>query len=164
MTYIRLEDDVKNLYLKIGVDDVTKLDMEVIAYRKGYSIEYISGISKYIDSHKTFYINRYLTKEEKWQHFAHELGHATYHAGNQMTMDKHYREFQEWQAKNFAYEACVPRFILEKELSKNPHTDPVALIVDLFGVTYKFARTRFVIYCLRKAQYSNEMFRLVGVY
>lgn len=164
MTYIRLEDDIKNLYLKIGVDDVTKLDMELIAGELGFSIEYISGISKYIDSHKTFYINRYLPAEEKWQQFGHELCHAQYHAGNQMNMRKHWREFQEWQAKNFSYEACVPRFLLEKVLSENPTVDPVLLIEERFGVTFNFAETRFIIHCLRKAQYDNEMFRLVGIY
>lgn len=163
MTYNRLEDTVKKVYLGIDVKDIRKLDAELIASRLGFSIVLINGISKYIDSHKTFYINRNLTQSEKWQCFGHELCHALWHAGNQMNMHIDWRLFQEWQAKSFAYEACIPRFLLEKELAENPLIHPVALIVEKFGVTYQFAEKRYTIHCNRKSQYQRELFHACGL-
>lgn len=163
MTYRRLEDDIKRLYTRNGVTDTSKLNAELIAERLNYSIYYIDGISKYIDSHRTFYLSKHLSPQEKWQSFGHELCHAMWHAGSQMNMNRHYREYQEWQAKSFSYEACVPRFLLEKVLSENPLIHPVYLIAERFGVTYDFAETRYILHCMRMSQYETEKFHLAGV-
>lgn len=162
-TYNHLEETIKKLYLKIGVTDTFELDAISIAERLNFSVYDISGISKYIDSHKTFYLSRNCSPQERWQHFGHELCHALWHVGSQLNMKIEWRQYQEWKANNFAYEACVPRFILEKVLQENPFTDPVHLIADRFGVTYKFAETRYILHCIRKSQYENEMFRAAGI-
>lgn len=159
MTYNRLEDTIKNVYLKIDVTDVLHLDFELIAARLGFSVMYIQGISKYIGSIKTFCIKKSLSPEEQWQDFGHELCHALWHAGSQLNMPIDWRLFQEWQAKSFAYEACIPRFLLEKELAKNPFTDPVVLIAEQFGVTSAFAEKRFLLHVSRMTQNEEALFR-----
>lgn len=164
MTYNHLEDTIKKLYLKIGVIDPSELDAATIAERLNFSIYDINGICKYIDSHKTFYMSRNISPQLRWQNFGHELCHALWHAGSQLDMKIEWREYQEWKANNFAYEACVPRFMLEKVLEGNPLMNPVYLIMERFGVTYQFAETRYILYCVRKSQYENDMSRLARVY
>ena len=67
MTYNRLEDTIKSLYLSIDITHARRLDMEIIASRLGFSVAYIQGISKYIDSIKTIFIKESLSHQEQWQ-------------------------------------------------------------------------------------------------
>ena len=164
MTYNRLEDTIKKIYMGIGVADVRQLDMELIASRLGFTVIYIRGVSKYIDSMKTICLQDSLSPEEQWQDFGHELCHALWHAGNQLSMPINWRMFQEWQARSFAYEACVPRFLLEEELARNKTINPILLIHEKFGVSLKYAANRYMIHSRKMSQEQRELFQSVALY
>lgn len=164
MTYNRLEDTIQKLYLKIDVTDVIHLDFELIATRLGFSVIYIKGISKYIASLHTFCLEESLTQQEQWQDFGHELCHAIWHAGHQLSMPIDWRLYQEWQANSFAYEACVPRYLLEHELAENTTVHPVALIAEKFGVTQEFALCRYWIHMRKMSQEQSNLFQNPDLY
>lgn len=164
MSYNRLEDTIKEIYTKLDVFHPRQLDIELIASRLGFSIAYIHGISKYIESIKTICIKKSLSREEQWQDFGHELCHALWHAGNQMSMPIDWRHYQEWQANSFSFEACVPRFLLEAELKENPTVHPINLISEKFGVTNEFAFERYLIHIRKMTQKQSDLLQVVTLY
>ncbi|MFS0574956.1 ImmA/IrrE family metallo-endopeptidase [Sporosarcina sp. 179-K 3D1 HS] len=88
------------------------------------------------------FLNENQTKQQIWQDFAHELGHILRHEGYQWSMEEPFREYQEWQAENFAHHFCVPTFMLDRLDLPRLRCEAVWLIASLFNVETTFANDR----------------------
>ncbi|UPW82367.1 ImmA/IrrE family metallo-endopeptidase [Lysinibacillus sp. Ag94] len=138
--YTHLEDYIRELYTEIGVTKPKHLDPRIIAPRLGFIVIYLPCESVSYDN--IIYIDSRLSEEEQWQEFCHELGHVLSHSGNQTKTHYLFREYQEWKANNFAFQACVPTFMLNNiNLPKNKK-EAIITICILFKVDYEFAKKR----------------------
>ncbi|MGE1095750.1 ImmA/IrrE family metallo-endopeptidase [Bacillus altitudinis] len=116
-------------------------DLLDIAYRSNLKVEFLNISSRYYAG--TIIIDNRLSPQEQWQDFGHELCHALRHEGNQLIMPPLFRELQEMQAKRFAYNFCIPTFMLRK-IKLTTENDLIKDISLAFKVTYNFARNRFL--------------------
>lgn len=147
--YTHLEDYIKNLYLKIGVDKPKQLNRHTIAPRLGITLYPFNGTSEavYSNGRQYIFLNSNLTQQEQWTEFAHELCHILRHSGYQKKMARSFVEYQEWQADHFSYHFCVPTFMLDRLRGITAHG-----IMNLFNVDYAFACRRLEMY---KNNYSH---------
>ncbi|AUS87768.1 ImmA/IrrE family metallo-endopeptidase [Lysinibacillus capsici] len=138
--YTHLEDYIKDLFTSINVTSPKQLDPRIIGPKLGFKVIYLPFDSVSYDN--IIYIDSRLSKREQWQEFCHELGHVISHSGNQTKTHPLFREYQEWKANNFALQACVPTFMLNK--IKLPINEEKAInkICLLFNVEYDFAQKR----------------------
>lgn len=138
--YTHLEDYVRDLYTSIGVTKPSHLDPRIIGPKLGFTVIYLPIDSVSYDN--IIIIDSRLSKQEQWQEFCHELGHVISHSGNQTKTHPLFREYQEWKANNFALQACVPTFMLNK--IRLPIDEELATIKIclLFKVEYDFAEKR----------------------
>ncbi|WP_262499732.1 ImmA/IrrE family metallo-endopeptidase [Planococcus sp. ANT_H30] len=83
-----------------------------------------------------------VTTTEQWQEFGHELCHAPWHSGNQITMPIPYQVYQENKSNNFAQYACIPSFMLHNMTLPNNEKEAIWLIMETFGVEHWFAEKR----------------------
>ncbi|PID03807.1 phage portal protein [Sporosarcina sp. P2] len=88
------------------------------------------------------FLNKNQSKQKIWQDFAHELAHILGHEGYQWSMHKPFREYQEWQAKQFAFHFCIPTFMLNHLELPRLRCEAVGLIATLFNVEHTFADAR----------------------
>jgi len=88
------------------------------------------------------FLNQNQSKQAIWQDFAHELAHILRHEGYQWSMNKPFREYQEWQAEQFAFHFCVPTFMLNHLELPQLKKEAVGLIATLFNVEHTFADVR----------------------
>ncbi|MFJ7916132.1 MULTISPECIES: ImmA/IrrE family metallo-endopeptidase [unclassified Lysinibacillus] len=138
--YTHLEDYIRELYTEIGVTKPKHLDPRIIAPRLGFIVIYLPCDSVSYDN--IIYIDSRLPEEKQWEEFCHELGHVISHVGNQTKSFQMFREYQEWKANNFAFQACVPTFMLNNiNLPKNKK-EAIITICILFKVDYEFAKKR----------------------
>ncbi|WP_373894411.1 ImmA/IrrE family metallo-endopeptidase [Virgibacillus sp. CBA3643] len=86
-------------------------------------------------------LNENLNEQQQWQEFAHELCHVLWHVGRQDNLTETFIQPQEWQAGNFAYNLCVPTFMLERMQEINIHA-----VMNTFNVGYEFAFNRLEMY------------------
>lgn len=138
--YTHLEDYIRDLYTSIGVTKPEQLDPRIIAPKLGFTVVYLSFDSVSYDN--IIYIDSRLPEEEQWQEFCHELGHVISHSGNQAKTHILFREYQEWKANNFAFQACVPTFMLNQiqlPINEERAIDKIQL---LFNVDCDFAKKR----------------------
>lgn len=138
--YTHLEDYIKDLFTSINVMNPKQLDPMIIGHKLGFEVIYLPIDSVSYDN--IIYIDSRLSEQEQWQEFCHELGHVISHSGNQTKTPPLFREYQEWKANNFALQACVPTFMLNK--IKLPINEEKAInkISLLFNVEYDFAQKR----------------------
>ncbi|MGG3452310.1 ImmA/IrrE family metallo-endopeptidase [Domibacillus aminovorans] len=148
-----LEEFVENLYTTLSIQNPSQLDYQIIAKQLGIRVKDTFGSSTCLQGGSVSYIllNNKLSKESKWQEFAHELCHLLRHAGNQLTVPEPFLEMQEWQANSFALHFCIPTFMLEKlDLSAYKQVT-IAEIAQTFGVEYDFAEERLERWLLQRA-------------
>lgn len=88
------------------------------------------------------FLNKNQSKQEIWQDFAHELAHILGHEGHQLSMQKPFREYQEWQAEQFAYHFCVPTFLLNQMKLPQLRCEAIGLIAATFNIDPIFASER----------------------
>lgn len=138
--YTHLEDYIRDLYTSIGITKPSQLDPRIIGSKLGFTVIYLPIDSVSYDN--IIIIDSRLSKQEQWQEFCHELGHVISHSGNQTKTHPLFREYQEWKANNFALQASVPTFMLNK--IRLPIDEELAIIKIclLFKVEYDFAEKR----------------------
>ncbi|MDD9312695.1 ImmA/IrrE family metallo-endopeptidase [Cytobacillus firmus] len=141
-----LENDIKNLYLTMGIYRPDQIDLEDIAFKLDiwlHEAKFKSRARSYKGMH-TIVIDSRISEPEKWEHFGHEVNHILYHEGNQLNMPSSFRQFQEAKSNNFALHFCIPTFmILDSGL---PYTwnEATLYVMETFNVTEPFARKRLL--------------------
>lgn len=139
-----LEEYVKNMYLNFGFTEPYHIDMSRIASYFNIWVHY-EDVNSMMIKHDGMYsiiLDSRLSKEKQWEDFAHELCHVLKHAGNQLNMNKMFRELQEFQANQFMYHFCVPTFMLLKLDFPELRCHAAKMIAELFNVTEEFAAKR----------------------
>ncbi|AQU79768.1 ImmA/IrrE family metallo-endopeptidase [Planococcus faecalis] len=139
-TYNASEDYLNNFYRSIGIHSPHQLDLEEIAYRNGLSVLYLPTESMNVKN--AIVLDERVTTAEQWQDFGHELCHALWHSGNQITMPMPYQVYQENKSNNFAQYACIPSFMLHNMTLPNNEKEAVCLLMETFGVEHWFAEKR----------------------
>lgn len=139
-TYNATEDYLNNFFQSIDIYSPQHLDLEEIAYRTGLSVLYMPTEAMNIKN--TIILDERSTDAEQWQDFGHELCHALWHSGNQITMPMPYQVYQENKSNNFAQYACIPSFMLKQITLPDNENEAVWLIMETFGVTRPFAEKR----------------------
>lgn len=143
-TTTHLEDWVKEFYNGLGIFHPHQLDFLDISNRLGFGVHFQDISSRYFRG--DIIIDKRLSPQEQWQDFAHELGHALRHGGNQLYMSKSFINLQENQAKTFMYHFCVPTFMLLNYEITNYYNiyDGISFVVEKFKVTDSFAEERLI--------------------
>ncbi|ALC84216.1 hypothetical protein AM592_11660 [Bacillus gobiensis] len=140
-----LEEDVKNVYIELGILKPSEIQMHMIAEKLDIWIFHHDEPSRTkISGLYSIVLNSNLSPEEEWQDFSHELGHILMHYCNQHRMINLFRYLQENQADNFMYHFCVPTFMLLKYNITNYSNikEGASFIAKEFSVTKKFAKKR----------------------
>ncbi|PID13808.1 MULTISPECIES: ImmA/IrrE family metallo-endopeptidase [unclassified Sporosarcina] len=88
------------------------------------------------------FLNKNQSKQAIWQDFAHELAHILGHEGYQCSMHNPFREYQEWQAEQFAYHFCIPTFLLNQMNLPQLQCEAIGLIASIFNTDPIFASER----------------------
>lgn len=142
--YSYLEEYIIDLYKKIGISRPKQLKLENVAKRLDIIVYTFGWPSEavYANGRQYIYLNRNLTPEQKWQEFAHELGHILRHAGHQRKLHPLFVELQERQADNFALHFCIPTFMLQRIRLPPEKKEAIHLIADTFNVECDFAEKR----------------------
>ncbi|MHC8517044.1 ImmA/IrrE family metallo-endopeptidase [Sporosarcina sp. ITBMC105] len=159
--YSHLEDYIIDLYKEIGISRPSQLNIALIAKRLNIIIYPIGWTSEaiYVNGRQYIYLNKHLTTEQRWQDFAHELGHILRHSGNQRKLHPLFVELQEWQADNFMYHFCVPTFMLRRIRLPPDKDTAICLIARTFNVEFEFAEERLKRY-LNKLDASNCHYKI----
>lgn len=153
-TYTHLEDFIRNIYLKIDIQEPQQLNLHTIAASLNIGIHSLCASSQVLLFEDKYYIflDTRLTPLKQFEEFGHELGHVLLHAASQQHMNLDYRHYQEWKANLFALHFCIPTFMLQ---SLQPNQLDPYIISDLFGVTVEFACKRLTLYHQRVLQYQS---------
>jgi Zn-dependent peptidase ImmA (M78 family) len=141
-----LEDYIKNLYQEIGIMEHYELDMMEIASKLNIWIHFKEMESKAVKLRGLYsiLIDSRLSPDEQWQDFGHELCHVLRQAGNQLDLPTDMIRFQETKAENFAYEFCVPSFMLLSISLPQQRNEAIQHVSETFNVTLDFADRRLV--------------------
>jgi Zn-dependent peptidase ImmA (M78 family) len=176
--YSTIEEYVKNLYHQLSIYVPEQIDMIDIAVKLDIWLHYENVKSKAIekDDVHSIFIDHRLSPQEQWQDFAHELCHVLMHCGSQLHLPPDFIEYQESKAKNFAYQFCVPTFMLEKLVFPARKKEAIWLIAQTFNVEYTFAKIRLDRWILQKesnviyeklaestASYQNEIYSVINL-
>lgn len=148
MTYklTPLENDIKNLYLSMGIQRPDQVDMDDIAFKLDIWIhewKFKSRARSFKGMHSILLDSR-ISDQEKWQDFGHELCHILNHEGNQINMPPAFLEFQEVKANNFAMHFCVPTFMILDAGIPCTWNQATLFVMETFNVTESFARKRLL--------------------
>ncbi|WP_079529924.1 MULTISPECIES: ImmA/IrrE family metallo-endopeptidase [Halobacillus] len=135
-----LEDDIKKLLESIHILQPKDLDIFIIAKRLGVDLTFTDQPSHYQGN--AIMLNVYLSREELWREFAHELCHVLRHAGNQLFMPIDLFRMQESQANNFALQFCIPTFMLQQIELPYDIYEATHIVKRAFNVTPHFALRR----------------------
>ncbi|SET95692.1 protein of unknown function [Salinibacillus kushneri] len=137
------ETFVKQFLNSLSIAEPGCLCIDVISNSLKLPVKYWEFASEVVHKGGKYiiFLNKYLTKTQQWQEFAHEIGHVLRHAGHQSSMPIPFRQLQEWQAERFAYHFCVPTFMLLDLVEVN-----IYQIMNLFNVEYEFAVRRMEMY------------------
>ncbi|MGJ9460067.1 ImmA/IrrE family metallo-endopeptidase [Oceanobacillus sp. CF4.6] len=147
-----LEDVIEELYLKLGVIDPDH-PIEDVAERLGITLFYFEKPP--FTMRNTIILDPRLPKELQKEIFAHELAHALFHSGAQVSMPESFRLKQESQAKNFSLHFCIPTFLLREMKFPEYRSHAVSMIAETFQVTNGFAEARLQHY---ENQIAGAMF------
>ncbi|WP_307894016.1 ImmA/IrrE family metallo-endopeptidase [Bacillus swezeyi] len=156
-----LEENVKKTYVRLNIFQPEQINMKKIGSAFNIYIHFEEADSSMFCIHGCYSIvldNR-LSPERQWEDFAHELCHVLKHYGNQLVMNKMFRQLQEFQANSFMYHFCVPTFMLAKIQLPRLQSEAIKLIGDTFNVTYPFAAKRLEMY--RRKQFSVMWYKAV---
>jgi|GEM_PF-819750 len=139
-----LEEDVKEIYMKMNISEPISIDMYRIAEEFDVWVHPHEDKSQMIerDGMYTILLDERISSEEQWQDFAHELRHVITHVGNQYKMNELFKDLQEFQANNFMYNFCVPTFMLLDMQFPDRRGQAVKMIAENFNVTCEFADKR----------------------
>ena len=139
-TYNWSEEYINNFYRAIDIYHPHQLDIEEIASRNGLSVAYLS--TEPMNIKNVIVLDDRTAAAEQWQDFGHELCHALWHSGNQITMPMPYQVYQENKSNNFAQYACIPSFMLHGMKLPTHEKEAVWMIMETFGVERWFAEKR----------------------
>lgn len=142
--YTPLEQSIAQLYDALEISQPCQLDLEAIAGKLGIWIHYAPYASQAFERGelRTIVLDSRLAPQEQWQDFGHELCHVLHHAGQQLAMGESFIRFQETKANNFAYQFCVPSFMLLRCELPERESAAASAIAAQFRVTPEFARER----------------------
>jgi Zn-dependent peptidase ImmA (M78 family) len=143
-----LEEAIRKLFINIDIFRPTQLDLCDIANRLGIYADFSPGKSGSFKMGLDYIIkiNSLLSREEQWQTFGHEICHFLWHKGCQLKISESFKELQERNARNFAFQFCVPTFmILDQDIPKY-RSQFVYNVAEQFNVTHKFADKRVLHY------------------
>lgn len=147
-TYTQLEDYIKNLYTYLDINDPNDIDMSDIACKLDIRLKFWDEKSEanFICGKFYIWLNKFLSKQESWEEFGHELCHVLTHEGHQSYMKKEFLQYQEIKAENFSLHFCVPTFMLLKYEIANYYNlkEGILFITKLFNVTEDFAKKRLI--------------------
>lgn len=135
--YTHLEDYVNNLYKSLSISDPYQLDIDLIAKKLRLDVFYGNASFRLNDN----IMIKKTTRQKEWQSFGHELCHFLRHVGNRFSVNRLFKDLQEYQADYFSYHFCVPTFMLQKLKEVN-----VYVIMNLFNVEEDFAARRLEMY------------------
>ncbi|MFS0655666.1 ImmA/IrrE family metallo-endopeptidase [Bacillus sp. 179-C3.3 HS] len=150
MGYVKshLEEWIEDLYKSINIEHSYQINFEHIAVCLGINIRFspqksfgFRALNRYVivlDSRKT--------RHDQWLDFAHELCHIFRHENDLRIMPDTWNEYNERQARYFAYHFCVPSFMLNHLRLPNDQDRASEIIADAFKVTCEFAKHRLKIY------------------
>ncbi|MEZ7173627.1 ImmA/IrrE family metallo-endopeptidase [Sporosarcina sp. OR05] len=143
-TQNQMEKYVHDLLEDIDIKHPIQLNKFDISDRLGVYLHLYEGRSRGFEDEKEKYIflNKNLTRPERFQDFAHELGHILLHAGDQRKMHPLLIQLQEGQANSFMYELCVPTFMLENLHLPMDKQLAIQHLTCAFNVTSNFAAKR----------------------
>jgi len=153
--YSDLEKSIQKLYFFLGIDTSDQIDKINIAEKLKVELCYFDRKSQAISINNKNYIflNKHLSRQQRWQDFAHELCHILRHAGYQYNMPLLFRELQEWQADSFMYHFCVPTFML-KEMELPQHINEATwFVAETFNVETEFARKRLEMWMNKRTSF-----------
>ncbi|PYI52539.1 phage portal protein [Paenibacillus flagellatus] len=139
-----LEQTIERIYSTMDIREPHQLDVETISHKLGIWVHYAPFSSRAIDRGglQSIVLDNRLSRQEQWQDFGHELCHLMHHAGNQLSMGESFIRLQETKATNFAYQFCVPTFMLLAVELPRLESEAAASIAAVFGVTSEFAGER----------------------
>lgn len=152
-TYNNTEEYTGKLLKSHGILTPSQLTPELIAEALNINLGYLPVRSWRVDDY--IILDSRLPSTVQWEEFGHELCHALWHPDNQFHLTKSYIEYQENQADNFAYFACVPTFmLLEMELPESA-CEAVREIAKTFNVTPEFATKRLEFHMNKLYSFSS---------
>ena len=143
-----LEEKVFSIYHSLNILHPSQLYqnnlIELVSSKLNIRVHYFdeSSESNNLGGIYRVFLNENQTNEEIWQDFAHELGHILRHEGYQLSMADSFREYQEWQADNFAYHFCAPSFLIDQMCLPKHRCEAIGLLARTFNVTTDFASVR----------------------
>lgn len=159
-----LERSVEYLYRKIGIVLPSQLNMFSVAEKLLIKIHLFPIRSWAFKDDGVFnvVINSQQSIQKQWQDFGHEVAHILLHGwlseviehgSNQLRLSDTFVQYQETKADSFAYEFCVPSFMLQK--MKLPELKHVAAryVSEHFCVTDEFAFEKLTRFENRMVQY-----------
>lgn len=143
-----LEEKVFSIYHSLNISEPSQINhdliIDIISDIFNINIFYFDESSEANNLGGTYsiFLNVNQTKQQIWQDFAHELAHILGHDGYQRFMHNPFREYQEWQAEQFALHFCVPTFMLNHLELPSLKCEAVRFIATLFNVQDTFANNR----------------------
>lgn len=154
-----MEDFVHELYTRMDILEPHQLSYQNISTNLGIRVLhwYESSQALFFNNQSYIFLNTYLSEEQKWQDFCHELGHVLLHAGNQKKLSKEFIRYQEEKANLFMYHACIPSFMLNHLKICDATYETIKMIRELFCVEENFAKKRL-------ERYLNNLFYRHVVY
>jgi predicted kinase len=137
-----LEDWVTNLYKRLGILQPNQLKIEYLARLFGIFIKKNPMPSFYIVNgrYKAINIDSRVSEDIQKEMFFHELCHILRHVGIQSKMPLSFRDFQEWDAKNFTRYAAIPHHMIKYIDLDNYYV--IDQMVGLFKVTPELCEER----------------------
>lgn len=139
-TYNWSEQYVNNMCQAIDIYQPHQLSIDALSSRNGISVFYRPCESMNLGA--GIILDSRLSDAEQWEDFGHELCHALWHAGNQLTMPMPFQVYQENKSINFAQYLCIPTFMLERMDLPATESEAVWSIMETFKVTREFAAKR----------------------
>ncbi|KIL46199.1 ImmA/IrrE family metallo-endopeptidase [Jeotgalibacillus campisalis] len=152
MRYVQtgLEDKIQEIYESLGIYRTSQIDIENIASRMGFALDYIltgSYSTELPDGTILICLDIRLNERQLWAAFCHELGHVLEHAGNQFQLHKLFCELQENRSNLFECKFAVPIHLARPYIDPLPtRQERISEIMKRFPVEYDLAEKRLQIY------------------
>ena len=158
-----LEEMVLSIYHSLAITDPDSFNCDeliaLISEKFEISTYYFDEASEAnnLGGKYRIFLNENQSPQKIWQDFGHELGHILRHDGHQQFMIELFRDYQEWQAIQFAYHFCIPTFMLNELDLPQLRCEAVWLIANTFNVELNFAAERLDKWLLNRMaiQYSS---------
>ncbi|MEI2466627.1 ImmA/IrrE family metallo-endopeptidase [Niallia taxi] len=139
-----LEDWVTNFYLRLNIQLPQEINEDNIAKEQRIFLhrKKIAPFYQIVGRYRGITIDIRESKNMQREMFFHELCHILRHSGNQILMNKAFRELQEWDTKNFTKYAAIPHHMIQYI----PLTDENVIdhMVSIFKVTPKLCEERLI--------------------